>query len=245
MKSGFCGYCGKQAELVDSHIIPKGLYWELQGENHKSPKVLSPFEGEHEQRRPNGIYDNFLCPEHEEQFNDWDTYAVELLRDTAPKPTDSGWLFGNIDYGKIKLFFISLLWRAHATKNSFFERVNLGPHADRLKQLIEHKDPGSFQNYPIVLWRSEELIAKVIIAPYREKYEGISFIRFYLPGYMALIKVDQRPLPAMFKSNALIQNGYWFVSSKQYAEASEERIAFDVARNNLKKKSKKQHRTNA
>lgn len=235
MATGRCAFCGENKKLAKSHIIPEGLYWELQDDTHKAPKLLSPVDGEHEKRRPIGFYDTFLCTTHEKQFNDWDTYAIKLLRDTTPSATASGWIFENVDYNLIKLFFISMLWRAHSTKNEFFERVDLGPHANRLKTIIEQKNPGTIDNYTIVLWRSEESIAKVIIAPYRERYDGISFVRFYLPGYMALIKVDQRPLPQKFKINALDQSRPWFVAIKQYEGNSEWKVAFDVARKNLQK----------
>lgn len=243
MTNGICAFCGQNSKLVESHVIPKGLYWGLQGCLHKAPILVSPFENEFQKDRPIGFYDYFLCHVHEKQFNDWDTYAIKLLRDTTPKTISGGWLFEGADYKLIKLFFISLLWRAHVTKNIFFERVSLGPHADRLKELIAHGDPSTPEEYSVILWRSEELLAKVIIAPYHEKYAGVSFIRFYLPGYMALIKVDNNPLSQEFKPNALGKSNTWFVALKKYVGESEERVMMDVAKKNLERKKSKKSTT--
>ncbi len=238
MSIGICKFCGSKTKLVKSHIIPKAMYWELNDSQNRPSKLLSPFDGEFEKRYPYGFYDYFLCDEHEKQFNDWDTYACTLLRDSQPKVMNNGWVFDEVDYTKIKLFFISMLWRAHIASNDFFEKIRLGPHENRLKNLITQENPSNPDDYAVVLWRSEEILANAIIAPYRERYEGISFIRFYLPKYMALIKVDQRPLSPLFQKNALKKSYKWFVTRKKYEGESEEKIMKNIANKNLIKKDR-------
>ncbi|MBW6520958.1 MAG: hypothetical protein K0A99_08125 [Desulfoarculaceae bacterium] len=123
---GICKFCNKQAKLVESHIIPLGFYWQLVDENGNIAKLLSPFDDEHPKRQPNGFYDYFLCDEHEKQFSDVDSYACALLRDSNPKEMKNGWEFSDVNYKLIKLFFISMLWRAHWATNIFFKKINLG-----------------------------------------------------------------------------------------------------------------------
>jgi hypothetical protein len=242
---------------VKSHIIPKGLYWGLynevatldireagkllksKGQKHKCPTVLSEFKGEDPKKRRIGIYDRFLCSSCEDQFNEWDACAVAVLRDQIPRVVENGWQYENLDYAKLKLFFISLLWRAHAAENNFFEKIQLGPHADRLKGFIEQRIPGSPNDYTVLLWRSEELIAKVVVAPFQRRIEGVLFVRFYIPGYMALIKVDQQPLASDFESNALADSGVWFVYRKDYINGEElQWMRSMVAINEVKKNAK-------
>jgi hypothetical protein len=251
--TNLCQFCGKQATLVKSHIIPEGLYWGLggdivesditsngkvykaQGDKHGSPKVLSRFENKFAKRRPNGFWDRFLCHAHEEQFNEWDTYAIFVLRDMEPQVFPGGWLYERLDYSRLKLFFISLLWRAHATSNNFFEGVHLHEHhAEQLKFLIEKRNPGSAKDFPIMLWRSDEIIAKAIIAPYFEERQGTSFLRLYLPGYMALIKVDHHPLSAPLNAFALSSSGSWVVRRKNYAEEEHRQMLATVRSNMMK-----------
>jgi hypothetical protein len=243
-----CSYCGSNSTLVKSHIIPQGLYWGLnqskldedivhcgktckrQGDEHKSPVVVSTLENEYKKSRPNGIWDRFLCQRDEDRFNDWDTHAIEVLRDYEPQVIAGGWQYQGFDYTKLKLFFLSLLWRAHATTNPFFEPVSLGVDADRIKRFIDKQDPGNMDDYAVMLWRSEELIAKAVIPPSRERQCGVTFMRFYLPGYMALIKVDQHSLPRQYQNVALSDLGSWIVSRKDYAREGEGRTMFNVAR---------------
>ncbi len=226
-KNGICKFCGQYKKLVDSHIIPKGLYWGLKDESGKVAQIVSPFEGEHRMRRGIGIYDQFLCSEHEEQFNSWDTYAISLLRDKTPMQVDDGWIFEHVDYELLKLFFISLLWRAHAADNSFFN-IALGSHGDKLKKNIKDKNAGTPDEYAVLLGRSEELIAKGVIDPKKQRCYGVNFIRFYFPCYVALIKVDQRPLPNSLKQYALNGSGSWFVQRTQFEGRIEEQMIFQT-----------------
>jgi hypothetical protein len=235
MIDGICRFCNKQAKLVKSHIIPFKLYWQLVDENGNIAKLLSPYDDEHPKRRSNGFYDYFLCDEHEKQFNVVDNYACELLRDSVPKEMNNGWEFTNVNYKLIKLFFISMLWRAHWATNSFFQKIDLGPHEKRIKHLIENQDPSDNDEFSVVLWRSDELIAKALREPYPERYEGVSYVRFYLPGYMALIKVDKRRLDEKFSVNSLNNNGFWFVAKKIFKGSPEEKSMIELYKKNREK----------
>jgi len=237
IKYGKCKFCEKESKFVDSHIIPLGLYFELRDDNGKVAQLVSPFKNEYQKRCQKGLYGRFLCDVHEKQFNKWDTYAIELLRDSEPTKQHDGWIYEEVNYKLLKLFFISLLWRAHATDNSFFD-IDLGPHADKLKSHIAENNPGSPDQYAVLLRRSEEEYAKTVIAPTRQRVEGINFIRFYFPAYVAHIKVDERPLPQALKNYALKQSQSWFVPRKQYEGEIEEKMILQTAEKNLKRKKR-------
>lgn len=226
---------------MKSHIIPESMYWGLQNDETPSPVIASPHEREFQMRRPNGIWGRFLCARDEKQFNDWDAHAVEVLRRPVAVAVEGGWRYEGLKYEKLKLFFISLLWRAHSSGADFFDRVNLGVHADRLKGLIKARCASEPSDYSVMLWRSDELLAKAIIAPFCERYDGVRFVRFYLPGYMALIKVDQRPLPQEFRGRELPATGSWYVRRRDYAGRSEERAILHTAQKNLDKKNAKRN----
>jgi hypothetical protein len=236
-----CAFCGANIPLVKSHIIPQGLYWGLHDDNTRSPVIASPYDNEYQKRRPNGIWDRFLCEPHEMQFNSWDKHAVDVLRDGNHLKVNGGWQYAMFEYHSLKLFFISLLWRAHATTDIFFDRVNLGPHAERLRRLIETNCSGRPSDYAVMLWRSDELIARAIIAPFFERFEGVRFLRFYLPGYMAYIKVDQQSTPAGLRGRELPTTGSWFVEKKVYAGNSEAQAMLHTGKINWDKKNAKQH----
>lgn len=61
--------------------------------------------------------------------------------------------------------------------------------------MILSEDPGGSQDFAVVLARFEDLRITAMLDPHPEKYDGISFCRFYLSGFVAYIKVDNRPTP--------------------------------------------------
>jgi hypothetical protein len=252
--SGSCRLCGRTAPLVESHIIPKGLYWGLdqeafvddivnngkiirrKGDRHKAPVVVSTVPGEFQKRRPIGLWGRFICQTCEARFNDWDSHAIAVFRDARPQPVFRAWKYENFEYAKLKLFFISLLWRAAVTEEPFFEKAVLEARdLQRLKLLIKKSRPSSWTEYSVLLWRSDEIIAKAIIPPKRVEHEGLSFIRIYFPGYMALIKVDHRSLPVRFKPYSLNETGSWFVGRRDYSTSEEWKLMLDAVRKTRKK----------
>ena len=253
-ESSSCRLCGITSPLVKSHIIPKGLYWGLdqeivtddivingniikkKGDKHKATVVVSTIPGEFRKRYPEGIWGRFICLSCETKFNEWDAHAIAVLRDTRPQALLREWKYENFEYAKLKLFFISLLWRAAVTENPFFEKVALEARdLSRMKLLIKKSRPSSWSEYSVLLWRSEEIIAKVIIPPERNEYEGLSFIRMYLFGYMALIKVDHRPLPFNFKPYSLNESELWLVGRRDYSTSGEWKLMLDTVRKAQKK----------
>jgi hypothetical protein len=64
-----------------------------------------------------------------------------------------------INYRELKLFELSLLWRAGVAKGEFFRNVDLGrKHEKLLRRLLAADDPGAEDDYPCILFdlRSDE-----------------------------------------------------------------------------------------
>jgi hypothetical protein len=106
----------------------------------------------------------------------------------------------DIKYHKLKLFFLSMLWRAHASTQNFWEHVSLGCHESIIRTHISEKIAPPHDKYQVLMFhRLNQPYPNVIIPPWSQKFDGVNFYRFYLPGVIALIKVDKRPLPCIFK----------------------------------------------
>jgi hypothetical protein len=55
-----------------------------------------------------------------------------------------------IDYAKLKLFFLSILWRAHISEHKFFKDVNLDKRNEiEIKQMLLENDSKSEKEYKI------------------------------------------------------------------------------------------------
>lgn len=205
-----CQLCGLSKKLIKAHPIPESFFRQLRDDSGP-PRLMTDRPGVFPKRAPIGIYDKtILCGSCEKIFQLWDDYAQLLLIqefDTANKIEDSGktlaYVFPRYDYAKLKLFFISVLWRAAVASHSFYAKVRLGPHADRAKKLILEGNPGSVDDFMVVLGRLEGLSGPAIFDPHPFKIDERNYYKFYVGFYVAVIKVDSFPGPDVFRETAL------------------------------------------
>ncbi|MGB6603452.1 MAG: hypothetical protein WBE65_04075 [Steroidobacteraceae bacterium] len=208
-----CKLCHEDRVLVRSHIIPDAFNRALKGGMDAPPVMLSNNPRQHPKRRPGGHYDeDLVCDPCERRFLPWDTCGADFFLNrlptegqplTAPNGEAVAHQFENVDYTQLKLFAISLLWRASASSNEFFRRVQLGPYEEAARQLILNQAPGTADEFAtmIVRWVARpphEQLAQTQMSPYRAKLEGVNEVKLFLAGAVMHVKVDQRPYPEPF-----------------------------------------------
>ena len=128
-----CKFCRQERKLVEAHVIPRSFF-EIDPAN--PPRLASNKDGVFPKRSPAGMYDTQLvCEDCERMFSPFDDYAQRLLvaNREAAKPIYDGeqpiaYIYEAYDYQKLKLFFLSLLWRASESSHNFYRRIKLGPH---------------------------------------------------------------------------------------------------------------------
>jgi hypothetical protein len=215
---GLCKLCGEERVLVRSHIIPIAFHRHMQCDSTVAPVVVGSASDSYPMRRPGGLYDEeLLCDPCEQRFGPWDQYGAECLlqgfeRDAQRMAHNGETLAYQIDdwdQEKIRMFALSLLWRAAATTNPVFRRVTLGPYEERLRQLIVAGVPDSPDNFSVLLCRwharpENEKMALTQMSPYSWKLEGINMSKLFLGGFVFYIKSDQRafthPFPEIMLS---------------------------------------------
>ena len=103
----------------------------------------------------------------------------------------------DFDYSTLKLFFLTLLWRAGVTKRDMFRKVQLGPHEHRLRRMILAGDPGDQHDYAVAVGIHQDTpsygLPMLSPVPFKEDDTGINYYRFSLGHLNACIKVDGRP----------------------------------------------------
>jgi hypothetical protein len=205
-----CRLCGKDKKLVRAHIIPKSL-WKPLFNDERPPQSLSTAPPVDDKKSPVGIYDTeILCAQCESIFSPWDDYAQKLL---LAKPSEEQYVVNNgrkiayvetaIDYAKLKLFFISLLWKAAVSNHFFFARVNVGSFEPQLRRMILKGDPGEPDTFAVMIAKCDDRLGPIVLNPQAERWGEINYYHFYLAGYMAYIKVDSRPAPDFMGELAL------------------------------------------
>jgi hypothetical protein len=208
-----CKLCHLDRVLVRSHIIPDAFNRALKGSADAPPVMLSTDPRHHPRRRPGGHYDDDLvCDTCEQRFGPWDAYGAEFFLNRfqsegqpliAPNGEVLAYQFPNVDYTRLKLFAVSLLWRASATTNEFFRRVKIGPYEEKARQMILEESAGASDEFAtmIVRWVAQpphEGLAELQMSPYKAKLEGVNEVKLFLAGAVMHVKVDQRPYPEPF-----------------------------------------------
>ena len=166
-----CRLCKQNRPLRQSHIFPEWLYTPLYNENHRF-FILSTDENKRRGTRRKGIYERLFCSTCEQLFSKWEGYARGVFyrvdsRMKIEKYHDRV-VLSCLQYAPFKLFQMSLIWRASITNRHEVRRINLGPHAERLRKMLLEECPRASYQYPAILMslpRSQDQIMRELIYP--------------------------------------------------------------------------------
>lgn len=214
-----CKLTGQRGKFVESHLIPKAL---TKPTESGSAFVQAEI-GRRPVRRWSSWYDKQLVIQSgEDILSSSDSWAIPELRKHklvwsgwgpaqvppniqmlagiwAATPMNSNWgyrVIRGIDPRQLRLFFLSLLWRAAATDRSEFSQVAM-PRDDleRLRLMLINGNPDPLSFYPTELCqfstmgvfhnRAPITMSKTIKSQVGEEKFGVAMFRFYLDGLMA------------------------------------------------------------
>ena len=148
-----CALCQLPRQLLQSHIVPEFLYEQVYDTLH-GYRVICTAPGARFARRRKGIYERLLCAECEGRLGRLEGYAARVFGGGLElELTDrhDSLVVGNLDYKTFKLFQMSVLWRCGVSRRREFRATDLGPHAERLRQMLLEERPGEPHDYGCVL----------------------------------------------------------------------------------------------
>ncbi len=190
MTNQTCKLCLETKELRKSHIFPEFLYKPLYDENHQYKVLITKNDPKD---RFKGIYEKLFCENCEAILGEYEDYAaknlfINPLLESEIKRTDTGFVINDLDYSKLKLFQLSLLWRPSLTIRNEVRRINLGPHAEKIRKMLLEGNPGRYFEYGCsisYLPNRPDLLRGVIIPPHplEERIEGHRGFRIFISGY--------------------------------------------------------------
>jgi len=203
-----CKFCNQDRPLVKAHVVPEAFYRELKT-GDMPLFLISSDAGKRPVRSQIGPYDTgILCRKCEDQFQDWDDYAATFLiksRDTAFERVPVGefdvFVASKFDYSKLKLFLVSVVWRAAVSTNPLFDKVRLGPRVDRAKELLNARTPGDPSEFAFVLSRLQSSRRdapdpKFATMPFSRTYPGgCHAVKIYLGSFIADVCTGRQPFP--------------------------------------------------
>ncbi len=230
--------------MIEAHVIPESFFRPFRA-GGEVPLLLTNTEGQYPKRSPIGVYDSgILCDQCEPGFGPWDTYAQEFLKSMPSNAVEIqqgkqviGYEVASYRYDLLKLFFISLLWRASVSKHLFYKNVRLGPYETEAKKFLQGNDPGAEHDFSVTLAKFDGPLAHAILDPCRAKWDGVNYYHFYLGGYIAYIKADHRESPQPHLDFAMKPDGPLKIIGRNFVESKELALFRKIAQspNNLRR----------
>jgi hypothetical protein len=206
-----CHYCNQEkGKLCKAHIIPESFYRFMYPNGKVEGHSLFQLN-----RRTNYVYrnrvgvydDTILCSTCDGLIGKLDKHGADIFLDSTPtrilqKGADELWEFENADYTTLKLFILSMLWRASISHRNEFDEVYLPEKFSiPLREMILNNNSGGLNDFSVVISqyhyiRETNNFEKLILLPKRFRLSGINYYSLLLPkGFQLFIKVDSRPQP--------------------------------------------------
>lgn len=214
-KEGVCALVQEHGVFVKSHLIPQALT-----SNDVAGKAfIEAGRGFRPVRRFTSWFDDEMVIRRGEDFlSDIDSRAIDELR--KHKLVWSGWggskvlncntqqfyskdnegfrIISNVNTKLLRIYFLSLLWRALSTKRKEFSHVkNIGVDVDKLRTVILTGEDGGAAFHPVILHQMNTrgvthnftpIIEELIIPESDQGPElKLEIYRFYMQGLMAHI----------------------------------------------------------
>lgn len=220
-----CALCLELRPLRFSHIYPEWVYKPLYDEKHRL-EVLSVVPDGRNELRQKGMRERLLCEACEQKFSSWEGYVHDLFVKPA-KPLEverQGSLLriGGLDYPKLKLFELSILWRAGVSTLPFFAKCRLGPHAEIIRFQLAHSDPGDADRYGALMYglKVGELpeTLQVIAEPRPVRSHGIRAYNLTFAGFLWLFHVASANPPSLLRQCYLREDGTRFINVRNALE---------------------------
>ncbi|MGR8998516.1 MAG: hypothetical protein ACU88J_05650 [Gammaproteobacteria bacterium] len=238
-----------KAKLVKAHIIPESFFVGYDRSMGVS-KLMTNIDGVYPKKAPIGVYDkSILCRECEDTFQEYDDYAAkvllnkksafnELIRDCSV----IGWQRPNVDYKKLKVFFLSLLWRASVSVHPCFSKVALGSLEEVVKNMVWAGLPGSNDAFSCVLYRYhfdvnclDVDLGFTWLNPHQETWDDKNWTRIYFGEYMLLIRCDKQCGPEWLERLRFEDSEVLTVIARSFIDSAE----FDLMKKIISKNERK------
>jgi hypothetical protein len=220
-----CALCRRNLPLRNSHIYPEWIYKPLYDKKRRL-EILSVVPDGRNELKQKGMRQRLLCDDCEQNISVWEGYARSIF--VAPdKPLEymregSMLQVRSLDYQRLKLFELSILWRAGVSTLPFFEKVKLGAHEEALRVQLVNSDPGHPDRYGALMFglKVGELAEtlQVIAEPRSLRSYGVRAYNFTFGGFLWVFHVSSSDPPARLRQAFLIDDGSRMISVRNALE---------------------------
>lgn len=213
MGNGRCLLTGNEGKFVDSHLIPRALtkhhtagrpFIQTRGSRRPVRRQTSWYDPKLVTREGEDIlsdYDNWAVAEFRKHRLIWDSWGLRKRLFVEDHQTIDGTDYGlrcirGIEQARLRLFFLSLLWRAAASDLTEFEEVKIpSDELEQLRKTVREGTIGDLDFFPVSLTQlstrgpkhNHAPIAQDKVIPAFGAAAGmkIEIFRFYFDGLIA------------------------------------------------------------
>jgi hypothetical protein len=184
-----CALCRVDRPLKNSHIIPEFLYEAMYDDIHRFTQISTKPERKNLLLQK-GLREPLLCEDCEQKLSVYERYASLAFNGGTGlnvKRDGNRLVVSGLDYAKLKLFQLSILWRAGVSSLPAFRQVQLGPHEPKLRKMIADNDPGTAELYGCfmcIMMHEGEVIKDLIVQPTWARLDGQKAYRFIFGGFV-------------------------------------------------------------
>jgi len=218
--NNICALCKSKGNILDSHIIPEFMYKPIYDDKHRLLLRKNGFIVKTEPLQK-GIREKLLCKKCEGQLSVYEKYVREILFGgtviNIQKFSDRIILYG-LDYAKVRLFFLSLIWRMSvASKHDIWRNVNLGPHQEIIRDMILSENPGSQWEYSflsIIPLFNGTIVDDWILEPDWVRTQFGRLYSFIVGGCIYLFHISKQNIEKDAGQWLIHPDGTWAISLK-------------------------------
>ncbi|MCX5831208.1 MAG: hypothetical protein NT140_04875 [Deltaproteobacteria bacterium] len=201
------------------------------------PEIHSNINNVFSKRSPIGIYDKtILCEKCDQYLGILDGYAQKLLIQDFSEElavrnvnTKMAYKIDKYDYKKLKLFFLSVLWRASISSQSFYRKIEIGAHENIIKGMIRYEDPGEPFEYSVSLAKFSDPRMIAMLDPHKKRLDGINYCQIYMTGFVVYIKVDKREPPVFLRELCLSKDPPFWIILRDLNNSKDGKIIKEIA----------------
>lgn len=199
VQNGVCKLCEGSKHLCRSHVIPEFAFSALYDSEHRFIEVVDVVNGT-VRKAQKGYWDRLLCEVCEARMNEFEKHSCVFFSNPLPPHIENSRRireFPDVSYEKLKLLVLSILWRASVSKLQFFEHVSLGPHEEKIRQMLLSQSPGGAEEYGVMTWALHlegEHLKDFLVEPTYQRYDGRKCYRIVASGFLFYVFVcSHRP----------------------------------------------------
>jgi hypothetical protein len=217
-----CALCLAEVTLQESHIVPEFMFQGFYGHKHCFVSVNRSHEDKPTLHQK-GLRERLLCKDCELHFSRWEKYASDTLYGevaNAVKQYAPSWRFVGIDYSKLKLLLLSLLWRYSVAKTKEYRGVDLGRHhGEVLRTMLLNSNPGDVDEYPCfvgAVMDGKSWFNDLIRSPIGDRVDARRRWMLTIGGFLFIYVVSAHRIQPKEAEFLLQMDGRFFVVAMDY-----------------------------